>query len=138
MAKNRLTINDYFKGYDQTKLPVEHIENAKVLIERVNKFFENYPDSITQNSGYRSKEKHLAIYKAKGITDESKIPMQSAHLFGNAIDVGDANNKIKEYVKANIPLAEQLSLFFEDFSVTVNWVHLGDKPPKSGKRFFMP
>jgi len=57
---------------------------AYVLSVYKHKLFNGQPVTIT--SGYRSLQDHLRIYKQKGITDKSKIPMGSYHLKGLAAD----------------------------------------------------
>jgi hypothetical protein len=81
---------------------------------------------------------HLEIYRKKGITDQSKIPMKSRHLIGAAIDIYDPNKILQSWVLSNVKVLEEVGLWCEDFSATPNWVHFQILPPASGKRFFKP
>lgn len=80
----------------------------------------------------------MRIYKNKGITDPKKIPMKSKHLYGQAVDISDPNQKIQAWCKSNEACLVSIGLWMEDFSVTTNWVHFQIVPPGSGKRWFMP
>ena len=93
---------------------------------------------MTVTSGYRTMQDHLRIYSEKGITDKSKIPMLSQHLFGNAVDIADASGELKAWVNANVNLLEKAGLWCESFDSTPTWVHFQRLPPKSGNRFFKP
>ncbi len=119
----------------------EHQDNVKSLIEKVNLFLADYEKRVRVSSGYRSMAKHLAIYAAKGITDESKIPMKSNHLVGLAVDLvplDEPIEKFHEWIIANKEKAVELGIWFEHFSATATWAHMQIVAPKSGNRFFMP
>lgn len=122
-------------------LPKEHLDNLIKLHDKINKLRDAYGKPLRVTSGYRSLEKHLAIYAAKGITDQKKIPMQSRHLSGLAVDlvpVKEPVSDLQKFIKNNIALMQEIGLWFEDFSKTPTWVHAQIVPPKSGKLFFMP
>jgi D-alanyl-D-alanine dipeptidase len=130
-----------FSEVVQGLIPPEHQKNVHILLEKINKLREAYGKPLRVTSGYRSKAKHLAIYAAKGITDQSKIPMQSNHLKGLAIDVVPVEDPVphlQDWIMANESLMADIGLWFEDFSATKTWVHAQAVAPKSGKRFFMP
>lgn len=117
-------------------------KNLQDLLEKINKVRAAYAKPMTVTSGLRSMQHHLDIYAAKGITDKSKIPMKSKHLFGFACDIADSNGKLKEWVNQNIALMEQLGFWFEDFSATKTWVHFQIVPfgsyKSGGTIFFKP
>lgn len=122
-------------------MDLDHYNNLLKLSEKINKLREAYGKPLRVTSGYRSKEKHLAIYAAKGITDQKKIPMQSRHLSGLAVDIVPAKEPVadlQKFIKKNIALMQEIGLWFEDFSKTPTWVHCQIVPPKSGKLFFLP
>jgi uncharacterized protein YcbK (DUF882 family) len=105
---------------------LQHKENITELLRRVNELRTAYGKPLLVTSGYRSLEDHLRIYKAKGITDQSKIPMKSRHLSGEAVDFAPVEESISEFqkwVKDNIKEMERIGLWFEDFSATPTWVH---------------
>lgn len=125
----------------------EHEANLLILLEKVNKIRTAYGKPLLVTSGYRSMEKHLAIYKAKGITDQSKIPMKSKHLFGQAVDLVPLDGDIKgfqKWIESNKNLMDEIDVFFEKFKFTKTWVHVqsvqyGSYKYKAGKtRFFIP
>jgi LAS superfamily LD-carboxypeptidase LdcB len=114
-------------------LPKDHQSNLQILFDRINKVREKYGKSMTPSSVYRSLAEHLAIYAKKGITDQSKIPMKSKHLFGQAIDIADPDGKLKEWVKANEAWLLELGLWCEHYEDTIGWCHFQIVPYGSWK-----
>ena len=133
-----ISLKELMGGADFNMMPSDHRGNIMDLLKKINDVRSAYGKPMTVTSGYRSMAQHLAIYKKKGITDQSKIPMKSKHLFGQAVDIYDPNKQLQKWVLANIPLLEKAGLWCEDFSATPNWVHFQIVPPFSGKRFFKP
>lgn len=113
----------------------EVLSNACDLIRRINAL--GYIPPKYFSSCLRSKQKQIAIYRDKGITDISKIPMGSAHLCGKAVDIID-DGSLQKWLLSNKDKLEQCRLWVEDFASTPTWVHLQSVPPKSGRRFFKP
>jgi uncharacterized protein YcbK (DUF882 family) len=119
----------------------EHLENLEELLVKLNHLRAAYGKPLRVTSGYRSLQKHLAVYAAKGITDQSKIPMQSRHLYGFAADLVPIEDDIKhlhDFINNNIGLMSDIGLYFEAFEYSPQWLHCQSVPPKSGKRFFKP
>jgi hypothetical protein len=112
--------------------------NLNELLLRINKVRTSWGKPMTVTSGFRTMKHHLEIYAAKGITDKSKIPMKSNHLYGRAVDISDPTHVLQNWCKANEPLLAEIGLWMEDFSVTKTWCHFQINPPQSGKRWFMP
>lgn len=127
--------NEILKGKE---CPDELEQNLQELLERVNKARAAYGKAMTVTSGYRSKEDQIRVYREKGITDLSKIPMKSKHLYCQALDIYDPKQELQKWVKENLELMEEIGLWMEDFSATKNWVHFQIVPPASGNRFFKP
>lgn len=128
---------------DVTKEKLENLtpqirSNLAVLLAKINLIEKEYGKPFFITSGLRSMEDHLRIYKQKGITDPAKIPMQSKHLFGQAVDVSDPKQELKKWCLENIVLLEKAGLWCEDFSTTSNWIHFQIVAPSSKKRFFLP
>lgn len=119
-------------------LPEGHQENLAILLDRINQVRVAYGKPMTVTSGYRSLSDHLRIYAEKGITDQSKIPMKSKHLSGQAVDIYDPDGALKNWAMLHMDLMEKVEFWFEDFTVTTTWVHFQVVPPGSGKRVFMP
>lgn len=134
-----LSIKEFLKpGVSFSSLPSEVQVNLLELCKRINTVRQIYGKPMTVTSGLRTMAEHLAIYKAKGITDQSRIPMKSKHLSGEAVDISDPKRELQAWCKANVAVLEAANLWCEDFSATPNWVHFQSIAPKSGKRFFMP
>ena len=115
----------------------EQAKNLAILLERINKVRAAWGKPMTTTSGLRTLEDHLRIYKDMGITDQSKIPMSSKHLYGQAVDISDPDGKLFDWVKANEKLMEEIGLWMEEKD-SHKRVHFQTVPPKSGKRFFKP
>lgn len=133
-----ISLKELLKTVELKDLPKDHQGNIMDLLERVNKVRSKYGKAMIVTSGYRSMADHLRIYKAKGIVDQSKIPMKSKHLYGQAVDISDPKQELQKWCKDNVKELESIGLWMEDFSATKNWVHFQIVPPKSGKRFFLP
>lgn len=129
-------------------LPQDHRDNLAILLERINKVRAAYGKPMQVTSGYRTLGDHLRIYRElardhkfpfkDGVYVEAKVPMRSKHLYGLAVDIFDPDKKLKEWILDNVTLMEEIGFWFEDFSVTTNWVHFQVEAPRSGKRFFTP
>lgn len=133
-----ISIQEILKGKDLKSLPKEHQDNLVILLERINKVRIAYGKSMLVTSGYRSMQEHLDIYKRKGITDISKIPMQSRHLYGLAVDISDPKGELDNWCQNNVKLLEEIGLWLEHPDSTPGWTHFQCSPPKSGNRFFKP
>lgn len=133
-----ISFKDVIKGVSISDIPIAHQQNIDELLRRMGMAFSDCPLALSVTSGYRSMQDHLRIYRSKGITEERKIPMQSRHLIGQAVDLADSSGALKKWVKENEKLMEAAGLYFEDFAHTPTWVHVQSVPPKSGKRFFIP
>ena len=115
----------------------------RVSVELVNAMIslrEAYDEPLKVSSGLRCLADHKRIYAQKGITDESKIPMQSQHLVtnGRAVDFSDKDGKLKEWAKNNTELLEALNIYCEHWTATENWWHIQCWKPKSGNHWFKP
>lgn len=132
-------LNHKYKLEDQSE---EIQANLAVLLDKVNQVRSLYGKPMTVSSGLRTIEDHLRIYAAKGITDQSKIPMKSHHLYGEACDISDPKQELQKWCLANIDKLEEIGLWMEDFHATENWVHFQIIPYgsfiKGKSRFFKP
>ena len=131
-----LVMKELLGAYKYDDLTLEIRRNLDLLLERVNKVRAEWGKAMTVTSGYRSMEDHLRIYAAKGITDPAKIPMQSRHLTGRAVDIADENLELTAWLKANPKVLEDAQLWCEEGNK--NWVHFQTVAPASGKRWFLP
>lgn len=111
-------------------------QNLSTLLKRTNKIRTAWGKPMTVTSGLRTMEDHLRIYAAKGITDVSKIPMQSRHLTGRAVDISDPKLELTAWLKLNPEHLENAELWCEEGNK--NWVHFQTVAPLSGKRWFLP
>lgn len=116
-------------------LSEEQKANITELHEKINKVRAAYGKPMTVTSGFRSMEKHLAIYQRKGI---KRVPMKSNHLTGSAVDISDIRRDLQKWCLANEKKLAEIGLWMEDFRYTSSWIHFQIKPPQSQKRFFIP
>lgn len=133
-----ITEAEILKNTKREDMPEDHQANLDILLERINKVRYEWNRPMRVTSGYRSMEDHLRIYAAKGITDQSKIPMKSNHLKCAAVDISDPNKELQKWCVNNESKLEEIGLWMEAFEATPNWVHFQIYPPKSGNRFFKP
>ncbi len=119
-----------------TDLSIAQQHNLEDLLTALNKFRLAYGKPMTVTSGFRTLYDHLRIYSQKGITDRSKIPMQSKHLSGQAADFADPKRELYMWALAHQDLLAEYGLYMEEG--TIGWLHLQNVAPKSGKRVFLP
>jgi hypothetical protein len=137
-------MNELLKGKKLEDQSEEVKANLTILLDKMNKFRKAFGRPMTVTSGLRDKADMIRIYKIKGVTDLSKIPMKSKHISGQACDIADPDLHVQKFILDNIPLIEELGLYFEDFHSTIGkstegaWVHFQIIPPGSGRRFFIP
>ena len=132
-------LNHKYKLEDQTP---EVQANLAILLERVNKIRALWGKPCTVTSGLRTREDHLRIYRDKaekaGVEfDESKVPMKSKHLYGQAVDIYDPDLSMTEWLKEDdSQKLVDAELWAE--AGNANWVHVQIVPPGSGARWFNP
>lgn len=77
----------------------------------------------------------------RSIKDQQRInpkSMGSSHLYGCAVDIGDADGKFKAWLKANPQKLVECGLWAEDYASTPTWTHLQIYAPASFNRVFKP
>jgi hypothetical protein len=134
-----ITFNNLLSGNIISDVPLSHQHNLEDLLKRINLVGDIWGQPMTVTSGYRTMQHHLAIYAKKGITDKSKIPMQSRHLYGMAVDILDEDGKLHHWLQNDpigITILEKAELWCENRQGP--WQHFQIVPPKSGSRWFNP
>lgn len=77
----------------------------------------------------------------RSIKDQQRInpsAMGSSHLYGCAVDIADADGKLKAWCKANQKKLVECGLWMESPEATKTWCHLQSYCPKSMNRIFNP
>lgn len=77
----------------------------------------------------------------RSIADQKRInpkAMGSSHLYGCAVDIADADGKLKAWCKANQKKLVECGLWMESPEATKTWCHLQSYCPKSMNRIFNP
>jgi uncharacterized protein YcbK (DUF882 family) len=137
-----LTFKELIRDMQLSDIPHPHQLNLEVLLTRMNKIRTAWNKPMIVTSGYRSMHDHLRIYsqiatKRGQVFDPSKVPMQSNHLKGAAVDISDPDGKLYDWCQANKNILEEVGLWCEEKDDQAR-VHFQIFPPKSGKRFFKP
>jgi len=77
----------------------------------------------------------------RSIKDQQRInpsAMGSSHLYGAAVDIADADGKLKAWLVANKSKLVECGLWMEDPEATKTWCHLQSYAPRSMSRIFKP
>lgn len=101
--------------------------NLQDLIDKVNAL--GYTPSMRATSCLRSLEDQKRI---------NPSAMGSSHLYGCAIDIADADGKLKAWLLKNQSKLVELGLWMEHPDYCKGWCHLQTYKTKSGNRFFRP
>jgi uncharacterized protein YcbK (DUF882 family) len=124
-----ITFNELLHGHSIADVPIAAQQNLQELLKVMNTIRDAYGIPMVVTSGYRNTDDQARI---------NPTARHSQHIVGNAVDILDENGILKVWINKNIPLMEQLGIYFEDFAHTPNWVHFQRVPPMSGHRFFIP
>lgn len=77
----------------------------------------------------------------RSLADQKRInpkAMGSSHLYGAAVDIADADGKLKSWLKANPNKLVECGLWMESPEYTKTWCHLQSYAPASFNRVFKP
>ena len=107
--------------YKRDDIDYVSYKNMETLLTRMNRVRAAYGKPMTVTNCYRSKAHHLNIYARKGITDQSKIPMASKHLSGQAVDISDPSGDLHKWCQENEDLLRSIGLWLEKRQG--NWQH---------------
>ena len=119
----------------KTKADIEFENTSQVVAD----FFKKHNKQMPKmTSGVRTEADQIRVYAEKGITDKSKIPMNSKHLDGKAIDVADSKGELGRWLIENEDKLKEAGLYIEDPSTTNGWIHFQTEKPKYGKTIFQP
>lgn len=137
-----ISLKELLQGADFNLQTKEVQANLMVLLERINKVREKWGKSLTVTSGLRDMANHIRIYKELAIKrgvpyNESKVPMGSKHLSGQAVDCSDPDGSLFDWCKANEAFLADIKLWMEEKDDQKR-VHFQITAPRSNKRFFKP
>lgn len=132
-----IAMSEILQGKNLEDQSSEVQASLAILLDRVNQVRVLWNQPMTVTSGLRTMEDHLRIYAQKGITDPSKIPMHSKHLYGKAVDIFDPKLELTAWLKSNdSQVLKDVGLWCEEGNK--NWVHFQIEAPGSGNRWFLP
>lgn len=83
----------------------------------------------------------IATSCLRSLADQKRInpsAMGSSHLYGCAVDISDADGKLKAWCVANKAKLVECGLWMENPDKTPKWIHLQSYAPKSMNRIFNP
>ena len=124
----------FFTIYDPEAIPLEYLENFKAMVTIIMQIESDLGIKFLVTSFFRSMSHHFRVYAAKGITDTTKIPMLSTHLFCNGIDVIIVGMTVKQmHDLFTEEFLERYGLWMEHPAHTPGWGHLQRVPYKSWK-----
>ncbi len=122
--KMAITLEAYFAdpktGEDRRVKYVEDytdeiLENAKVLIEKVNSLLSDLGIiAVVVSSGWRPTAVNSAVGGAK----------RSLHLQGRAVDLKDSTGELDRVIEERPDLLKKYGLWLEDPDATTGWCHL--------------
>lgn len=115
--------------WKESEVDLVTMRNLRDLCAKLNKL--GFAPSRTATSCLRS------------IKDQQRInpkAMGSSHLYGAAVDIGDADGKLKAWLQTAIgkKALVDCGLWAEDYKSTPTWVHLQIYAPGSFNRVFNP
>lgn len=128
-SKWKISETEYLMGRDKAAplTPTMRTNMEKLLIA-VNLIRDLYGKSMSVSSGYRPPTVNAATPNA------SKT---SCHLTCEAVDFGDKDRKLVQWLLRNMDILEKAGLYMESPINTPTWVHLQTRAPRSGKRVFL-
>lgn len=136
-----ISLQDYFgKWWDHPDVTEERKANAERLLACCEKLElialadgVTFPDNPVTGSGVSGQ-----TYGGFRPQDCPQGAPNSSHKEGLAVDRYDPSEAIDEWCLANLDELEQCGIYIEAPSKTVRWSHWTIRPPKSGKRVFLP
>lgn len=134
-----ITLQEYFGKWMKMSLP-EHQANAVELLKSVETLM-NTLRALGLTFPYNPKTRSLISGETLGGYRPADCGIgapQSAHKLGMAVDLYDPQNVIDDFLMGHQTLLIEPGLYIEHPSATRGWSHWSTKPPKSGRRVFMP
>jgi|SRR5687768_15831248 len=135
-----ITMEDLFgKKIDHPDATEERKENARDLLERVNKLFAylEYEPKICPNTGTQiSGSLHGEGDGGFRLQTSKTGAAKSSHKEGQAVDVYDPYGRLDGML--NNKILSMFELYREHPEETPGWCHLTTRAPRSGRRTFYP
>lgn len=131
MAKHEITKADLLMGRDEEfkdEYTDEVSNNLDALVPKLNALQEASGLDLFINSGWRPSAVNASVGGAP----------HSTHDLGLAADIGDHSGLLRDWILQNLETMVRLGLYMEDFRWTLGWVHVQSRPPRSGKRIYIP
>ncbi len=133
---NQISFIQLLSGNPIADVPMLHQQNLQELQKRVNIVLAEYnAQSYIITSGYRTLQHHLEIYSRKGLKPPN-VPMNSAHLTGEACDIYDPDLHLTDWLKNDrigCTMLQKHDLYCEEGNK--DWVHMQTRASKYGHWF---
>lgn len=129
----KFTVNELLRAgshkWNEAEVDAVTLRNLNDLVRKLNKL--GFTPPRTATSCLRS------------LADQKRInpsAMGSCHLYGAAVDIGDADGKLKAWLQtpAGKSALVECGLWAEAYNKTPTWVHLQIYAPASFNRVFNP
>lgn len=136
-----ITLADYWMGRDaaySAELTDEIRENAIELLGRVNLLISfAHKDGVWPGIDAVTGTPTASGWRPRAIN--ARVAGGPLHPAAEAIDVRDTPDRgFARWCLRNIELLAEIGLWMEDPQWTPTWVHLQKRPPRSGRRVFIP
>lgn len=79
-----------------------------------------------------------SCYRPGKYNTQAKGSATSAHLTCEAMDIADADGKLKQWIAKYPDVLRKCGLYMEDPKRTPTWIHVQTRKPISGSRIFKP
>lgn len=117
-----ISVREFLKGREKLyPLSVKCATDMADLLARVNYLRGIYGSPLVVTSGYRPLPINIEVGGAEN----------SAHIYCQAIDLGDEGGEFARWCLECIDLLDELGLYMEDPSHTPGWVHLQTRRTKN-------
>lgn len=131
-----ITLIDYWMGRDVShaaELTPEMEANATTLVWKVNRVLLRAAADGVEAEGVASG------WRPSGINSTTANAAKgSNHLICRAVDLRDRSRRLASWSLGNLNELAAAGLWMEDPCWTPTWVHWQDRPPRSGKRVYIP
>lgn len=126
----------YWNGND-SRFRLEWTEaikkNGRDTVAKINRLLE-----LAAKDGICCDQLSSGWRPAKVNSATSNSAKNSLHITGEACDLADPNRALAQWCILNLDKLDKIGLWMEDPRWTPTWVHLQTRPPKSGKRVYIP
>jgi len=141
----KVTLQDYWMGRDKLyplDLSTEVRKNAELTVDLVNKLLARAAEAGVKLPMSPNTKSHFSSgWRPPSINATTKnAALRSLHITAQAADIYDPIGALDKWLMSTDgqKILTEIGLWMEHPSATPTWAHVQTKPPRSGKRVFMP